>query len=63
MALCMSSKRALAKNVISYECERRRGAGLGMCECNATVKLNAADLSVVGYLYEHLKGIAHNISF
>ena len=42
-------QKALAKNVISYECERRSGAGLGMCECNVKVKVNAADLSVVSY--------------
>lgn len=45
-------QKLLANNVISYECERRRGKGIGMSQCKAKVKLNS-DLSVVGYLNEH----------
>lgn len=42
----------LANNIVSYECERRRGGGKNLCECKAKVKLNA-DFSVVSYLHEH----------
>jgi hypothetical protein len=42
----------LANNVVSYECERRRGAGNNTSECRAKVKLNE-DLSVLSYLHEH----------
>ncbi|KAL3853327.1 hypothetical protein ACJMK2_016875 [Sinanodonta woodiana] len=45
-------QKSLANNVISYECERRRGAGKNTSECRAKVKLNE-DLSVVSYLNEH----------
>src|SRR5688572_28024304 len=42
----------LANDLISFECERRRGSGTTLSECKAKVKLNA-DLSVVSYLHEH----------
>ena len=43
----------LANNVISYECERRRGTGKELSECKAKVKVNGEDLSVVSYLHAH----------
>lgn len=43
----------LANNVVSFECERRRGSGKGLSECKAKVKVNGDDLSVVSYLHEH----------
>jgi hypothetical protein len=41
-----------ANSITSYECEHRKGAGKGLSECRARVKLNE-DLSVVGFLNEH----------
>ena len=45
-------QKKLANSITSYECERWRGAGKGLSECKARVKLNE-DLSVVGFLNEH----------
>src|SRR5215470_1456834 len=45
----------LANNLVSYECELRRGSGRGNSQCKAKVKLNA-DLTVVGYVNEHTHG-------
>ena len=45
-------QKELANNVVSYECERRRGAGKNLSECKAKIRLNE-DLSVVSCLHEH----------
>ena len=45
-------QKKLANNVMSYECERRRGCGRNLSECKAKVILNE-NLSVVGYLNGH----------
>ena len=49
---CLCKTKKLANDLISYECERRRGSGTTLSECKAKVKLNE-DLSVVSYLHEH----------
>jgi hypothetical protein len=45
-------QKPLANNATSYECELRRGSGIGLSVCKAKVKI-AADMSVVGFMNTH----------
>jgi hypothetical protein len=45
-------QKALANNIVSFECERRRGNGKGLSECKAKIKVDAAGV-IVGRVNDH----------
>ena len=45
-------KKALENDIVSYECERRRGADTDASACKAKIKV-AEDLTVISHLNEH----------